>query len=39
MLLKIKDSWGKTRKVTFVCYKIANISPNIIIGMLGLKKA
>ena len=37
--LRIKDSWGRTREVTFVCYRIGNISSNVTIGMLGLKKA
>ena len=39
VLLRIKDNWGRTREVTFVYYRMANISPNVIIGMLGLKKA
>jgi len=37
--LKIKDSWGKTREVTFVCYGMANAFPNVIINMPGLTKA
>jgi len=39
MLLKMKDSWGKTREVTFVCYGMANISFNVIIGILRLMEA
>ena len=39
VLLRIKDSWGRIREVTFICYKIANISPTVTLGMLGLKKA
>ena len=39
VLLRIKDSWGRIREVTLICYRIANISPSITIGMLGLKKA
>ena len=37
--LKIKDSQGKIREVTLICYRIANASPTITLGMLGLKKA
>ena len=37
--LRIKDSQGKIRKVTLICYRMANIFPFIIIGILGLKKA
>ena len=39
VLLKIKDSQGKIREVTLICYRIANVSPTITLGMLGLKKA
>ena len=39
VLLKIKDSQGKIREVTLIYYRIANISPSITIGILGLKKA
>ena len=39
VLLRIKDSQGKIREVTFVYYRIANVSPTITLGMLGLKKA
>ena len=39
VLLRIKDSWGRIREVTLICYRMANISPSITIGMLGLKKA
>ena len=39
VLLRIKDSWGKIREVTFICYGIANTSPTITLGMPGLKKA
>ena len=37
--LRIKDNWGRTREVTFVCYGMADASPNVTIGMPGLKKA
>ena len=37
--LRIKDSWGKIREVTLICYRMANASPTITLGMLGLKKA
>ena len=39
VLLRIKDSQGKIREVTLICYRIANISPTITLGILGLKKA
>ena len=39
VLLRIKNSWGKIREVTLICYRMANISPSITIGILGLKKA
>ena len=39
VLLRIKDSQGRIKKVIFIYYKIANISPTITLGMLGLKKA
>ena len=39
VLLRIKDSQGRIKKVTLIYYKIANISPSITIGILGLKKA
>ena len=39
VLLRIKDSWGRIREVTLIYYRIANISPSITIGILGLKKA
>ena len=39
VLLRMKNSWGRIRKVTLICYKIANISPTITLGMLELKKA
>ena len=37
--LRIKDSWGKIREVTLICYKMANASPTITLGIPGLKKA
>ena len=37
--LRIKNSWGKIREVTFIYYRIANASPTITLGMPGLKKA
>ena len=37
--LRIKDSQGKIREVTLICYRMANASPTITLGMLGLKKA
>ena len=37
--LKIKDSQGKIREVTLIYYRMANISPTVTLGMLGLKKA
>ena len=39
VLLRIKDSWGKIREVTLICYRMANASPIITLGILGLKKA
>ena len=39
VLLRIKDSQSKIKEVTLICYKMANVSPSITIGMLGLKKA
>ena len=39
VLLRIKDSQGKIKEVTLIYYRMANISPFITIGMLGLKKA
>ena len=39
VLLRIKDNQGKLREVTLIYYRIANISPTIILSMLGLKKA
>ena len=39
ILLRIKDSQGKNREVTLIYYRIANISPTITLGILGLKKA
>ena len=39
VLLKIKNSQGRIREVAFIYYKIANISPTVTLGMLGLKKA
>ena len=39
VLLKIKDNQGKLREVTLIYYRIANISPTITLGILGLKKA
>ena len=37
--LRIKNSQGRIRKVTLICYRMADASPSITIGMLGLKKA
>ena len=37
--LRIKDSQGSIREVTLIYYRMANASPSITIGMLGLKKA
>ena len=37
--LRIKDSQGKIKKVTFIYYKIADASPTVTLGILGLKKA
>ena len=39
VLLRIKDNQGKLREVTLICYRIANTSPTVTLGMLGLKKA
>ena len=39
ILLRIKDSQGRIKEVTLICYKMANISPTITLGMPGLKKA
>ena len=39
VLLRIKDSWGKIREVTLICYGMANISPTVTLGIPGLKKA
>ena len=39
VLLRIKDSWGRIKEVTLICYRVANIFPFITIGILGLKKA
>ena len=39
VLLRIKDSQGKIREVTLIYYRMANISPTITLGILGLKKA
>ena len=39
VLLRMKNSWGKIREVTLICYRMANISPTITLGILGLKKA
>ena len=39
VLLRIKNSQGKIREVTLICYRIANVSPTITLGMPGLKKA
>ena len=39
VLLRIKDSQGKIREVTLICYRMANISPIITLSILGLKKA
>jgi len=35
----MKDSWGKIREVTLVCYGMADASPTVTLGMPGLKKA
>ena len=37
--LRMKDSWGKIREVTLICYGMANASPTVTLGMPGLKKA
>ena len=39
VLLRIKDSQGKIREVTFIYYRLANASSIITLGILGLKKA
>ena len=39
VLLRIKDNQGKLREVTFIYYRMANISPTITLGILGLEKA
>ena len=39
VLLRIKDSWGRIREVTFTYYKMADISPTVTLSMLKLKKA
>ena len=39
VLLRIKDSQGRSREVTFICYGMANASSTVTLGMLGLKKA
>ena len=39
VLLRIKDSQGRIKEVTLIYYRIANVSPSITIGILGLKKA
>ena len=39
VLLRIKDSQGKIREVTLICYRMANASPTITLGIPGLKKA
>ena len=39
ILLRIKDSQGKIREVILIYHRIANISPTITLGILGLKKA
>ena len=37
--LRIKNSQGRIREVTFIYYRMANIFPTITLGMPGLKKA
>ena len=37
--LKIKNSQGKIKEVTLICYRMANTSPTVTLGMLRLKKA
>ena len=39
VLLRIKDSWGRIREVTLICYKMANVSPTVTLSILRLKKA
>ena len=39
VLLRIKDNQGKLREVTLIYYRMANVSPTITLGILGLKKA
>ena len=39
VLLRIKNSQGKIREVNLICYRMANASPTVTLGMLGLKKA
>ena len=39
VLLRMKDSQGKIREVTFVCYGMADVSPTVTLGIPGLKKA
>ena len=39
VLLRIKDSQGRIREVTLIYYRMANTSPTITLGILGLKKA
>ena len=39
ILLRIKNSQDGIREVTLICYKMANASPTITLGILGLKKA
>ena len=38
ILLRIKDSQGRIKEVTLIYYRMANISPSITIGILGLKR-
>ena len=38
VLLRIKDSWGKIREVTLICYRMANASPTITLGYAGIKE-
>ena len=39
ILLRIKDSQGRIKEITLICYKIADISPTVTLSILGLKKA
>ena len=39
VLLRIKNSQGKIREVTLIYYRMANASPTVTLGILGLKKA